>query len=94
MHYPQALQAIIDFIDDFDNGDLDEDLDLGGALTEHRSTLRDLHGDYDEFADDEGSDGYQIWIAICDAERGLDQIAAEAGIPSVDDCELDPDHCI
>ena len=76
--YPDQLQTILDFIDDFENGEIDDVDTL--VLFRFRTELNELYEEYKEFADREGSDGYEILQAISCAANSLDEIENTAGI--------------
>lgn len=77
---PSDLVDILDFIDDYENETLDEDIDLGEAITNYRQTLNQLRAQY------EGDT--EISETIDTAEQSLDAILDNEGIPTVEDSDV------
>ena len=77
---PSQLIEILDFIDDYDSGNLDEDIDLGAVITGYRYDLNQLRFQYEDNA--------KISKKIDFAEQSLDRILDVEGIPTVEDSGL------
>lgn len=77
---PSQLIEILDFIDDYNSGNLDEDIDLGEAITDYQQELNQLRFQYE--------DDTKISEKIYFAEQSLDRILDEEGIPRVDDSDV------